>query len=76
MFSGLGLEFIFMSGLRIFSMEKERCLETGTGDIKLSEAWSTSVGVGGGEERRLEFKELVGEDDIDLQESGDSLLLQ
>ena len=59
MFSVLGLGLV--SGLRIFSIEKERCRETGAGDVKLSEAWRTSVGVGGGEERRLEFKELVGE---------------
>ena len=47
-------------------MEKERFL--GTGALRFSAAWRRSVGVGGGEDRRLEFKEEAGEKDLRLEE--------
>ena len=49
-------------GRSIFSMEKERFLETAGALLRVSAACSTSVGVGGGEERRLEFRDGAGED--------------
>ena len=49
-------------GRSIFSMEKERFLETTGALLRFSAACSTSVGVGGGEERRLEFRDGAGDD--------------
>mgnify|MGYP006863942234 FL=1 len=52
-------------------MEKERFLETAGALLRVSAACSTSVGVGGGEERRLEFRDGAG-DDLKLKDDDDS----
>ena len=51
------------SGLRIFSMEKERCLGAAGVDTTVSAACSRSVGVGGGE---VEFMEGGGEHRLEV----------